>query len=134
VQLAYRLDHLPRGRHIRRIVMSVAVDRMWGSNHHNRDAARAAGLDDIIFNTRGYEMVFEIMLRRWMGLDGRLRKLGPFRMVKSSHPGDTLTCSSRVMNKEVIDNQGRVHMEISVQNPRAQAARGQAIISLPMGT
>lgn len=117
-----------------RIVMSVAVDRMWGSNHHNRDAARAGGLDDIIFNTRGYEMVFEITLRRWMGLDGRLRKLGPFRMVKSSHPGDTLTCSARVVNKEVVDNQGRVHLEISVHNPRAQAVRGEAIISLPMGT
>ncbi len=115
-----------------RIVMSVAVDRMWGSIHHNRDAARAAGLDDIIFNTRGYEMVFEIALRRWIGLDGRLRKLGPFRMVKNSHPGDTLTCRARVVNKEVVDNVGRVHLEISVQNPRAEAARGQAIVSLPM--
>ncbi len=117
-----------------RIVMSVAVDRMWSSIHHNRDAARAAGLDDIIFNTRGYEMVFEIMLRRWIGLDGRLMKLGPFRMVKSSHPDDTLTCSARVVNKEVIENQGRVHLEISVKNPRAEAARGQAIVSLPMDT
>ncbi len=117
-----------------RIVMSVAVDRMWGSNHHNRDAARAGGLDDIIFNTRGYEMVLEITLRRWIGLDGRLRKLGPFRMVKSSHPGDTLTCSARVVNKEVVDNQGRVHLEISVQNPRAEAAHGQAMVSLPMGS
>ena len=61
---------------------------MWGSNHHNRDVARAGGLDDIIFNTRGYEMIFEIMFRRWMGLDGWLTKLGPFRMGKSSHPGD----------------------------------------------
>ncbi len=117
-----------------RIVMSVAVDRMWSSIHHNRDAARTAGLDDIIFNTRGYEMVFEITLRRWMGLDGRLKKLGPFRMVKSSHPGDTLTCSARVTNKEVVDNQGHVHLEISVHNPRAEAARGEAIVSLPMGT
>jgi len=115
-----------------RIVMSVAVDRMWSSIHHNRDAAHAAGLDDIIFNTRGYEMVFEITLRRWMGLDGRLRKLGPFRMVKNSHPGDTLTCRARVVNKEALDNQGRVHLEISIQNPRAEAARGQAIVSLPL--
>jgi len=115
-----------------RIVMSVAVDRMWGSIHHNRDAAHAAGLEDIIFNTRGYEMVFEIALRRWIGLDGRLRKLGPFRMVKNSHPGDTLTCRARVVNKEVVDNVGRVHLEISVQNPRAEAARGQAIVTLPM--
>jgi 3-methylfumaryl-CoA hydratase len=117
-----------------RIVMSVAVDRMWSSIHHNREAARAAGLDDIIFNTRGYEMVFEITLRRWMGLDGRLRKLGPFRMVKNSHPGDTLTCRARVVNKEVVDNLGRFHLEISVHNPRAEAARGQAIVTLPMRT
>ena len=116
-----------------RIVMSVAADRMWSSIHHNRDTARAAGLDDIIFNTRGYEMVMEITLRRWIGLDGRLKKLGPFRMVKNSHPGDTLTSSARVVNKEVVDNLGLVHLEISVKNPRAEAARGQAMVSLPMG-
>ena len=115
-----------------RIVMSVAVDRMWGSIHHNRDAARAAGLDDIIFNTRGYEMVFEITLRRWIGLDGMLKKLGPFRMVKNSHPGDTLTCRGRVANKEVADGEGRVRLEVWVQNPRAEAARGEAIVSLPI--
>jgi acyl dehydratase len=114
-----------------RIVMSVAADRMWSSIHHNRDTARAAGLDDIIFNTRGYEMILEITLRRWMGLDGRLKKLGPFRMVKNSHPGDTLISSARVVNKEVVDNVGRVHVEISVKNPRAEALRGQAVVSLP---
>jgi len=32
----------------------------------------------------------------------------------------------------VVDNVGRVHLEISVQNPRAEAARGQAIVTLPM--
>ncbi len=116
-----------------RIVMSVAVDRMWSSIHHNRDAARSGGLDDIIFNTRGYEMVMEITLRRWIGLDGRLKKLGPVRLVKNSHPGDMLTCTAKVTDKEVVDGQGRVQLEISVKNPRAEAARGQATVSLPMG-
>ena len=127
-------DELPPYRlwlSYQRIVMSVANDRMWGSNHHNRDAARAGGLDDIIFNTRGYEMVFEIMFRRWMGLDGWLQKLGPFRMGKSSHPGDVLSCGARVTNKEVTDGKGLVHLDISVQNPRAEAVHGKAIVSLP---
>ena len=74
-----------------RIVMSVAADRMFSSIHHNRDIAREGGLNDIIFNTKGYETIFEITLRRWMGLDGKIRKVGPFRMVKNSHPGDTIT-------------------------------------------
>ena len=115
-----------------RIVMSVAADRMWGSIHHNREVARAGGLNDIIFNTRGYEMVFEITLRRWMGLDGRIRKLGPFRMVKNSHPGDTLTGHAKVINKELKDGEGIVQIEIGVDNPRAEAARGEATVVLPV--
>ena len=59
-----------------RIVMSVAVDRMFSGLHHNREQARWRGFKDIIFNTRGYEMMFEVMLRRWMGLDGRIRSSG----------------------------------------------------------
>ena len=115
-----------------RIVMSVAADRMFSSIHHNRDIARAGGLNDIIFNTRGYEMIFEITLRRWMGLDGRIRKMGPFRMVKNSHPGDTLTGHARVTGKDLKDGEGIIQLEIGVNNPRDEAARGEATISLPV--
>ncbi len=115
-----------------RIVMSVAADRMFSSIHHNREIAREGGLNDIIFNTRGYEMMFEITLRRWMGLDGRIRKMGPFRMVKNSHPGDTLTGRARVVGKELKDGEGLVQLEIGVDNPRGEAARGEATISLPV--
>jgi 3-methylfumaryl-CoA hydratase len=114
-----------------RIVMSVAADRMFSSIHHNRDAARSGGLDDIIFNTLGYEMVFEIALRRWIGLDGRLKKLGPFRMVKNSHPGDTLHCRCRVTEKKEWDAEGLVRLDIAVDNPRGEAARGEALVSFP---
>jgi 3-methylfumaryl-CoA hydratase len=111
-----------------RIVMSVAADRMFSSIHHNRDAARSGGLDDIIFNTLGYEMVFEITLRRWIGLDGRIAKLGPFRMVKNSHPGDTLTCRCSVAAK--LDS-GLLRLDVAVHNQRGEAARGEALVSLP---
>ncbi|MBM2810338.1 MAG: N-terminal half of MaoC dehydratase [Chloroflexi bacterium] len=115
-----------------RIVMSVAADRMFGSIHHNREMARDGGLNDIIFNTRGYEMIFEITLRRWMGLDGRIRKMGPFRMVKNSHPGDTITGHAKVVGKELTDDQGLIEVEIGVDNPRGEAARGVATVSLPV--
>lgn len=114
-----------------RIVMSVAADRMFSSIHHNRDTARSGGLDDIIFNTLGYEMVFEVTLRRWIGLDGRINKLGPFRMVKNSHPGDTLTCHCRVVDKPEGQGDGLVKLEIVVDNPRGEAARGEALVTLP---
>jgi len=114
-----------------RIVMSVAVDRMWSPIHHDRDRARAAGFADIIFNTRSYEMLFEVMLRRWIGLDGKIRKLGPFRMNGSSYPEDTLTAQARVLEKLEVAGEKRVKLELSVLNPRGEAASGEAQIALP---
>jgi len=114
-----------------RIVMSVAVDRMWSGIHHNRDRAREGGFQDIIFNTRSYEMLFETMLRRWIGLDGRIRKLGPFRMNGSSYPEDVITAKARVVEKSADGEEKRVKLELSVANPRGEAARGEAQVALP---
>jgi acyl dehydratase len=115
-----------------RIVMSVAADRMLSPLHTSRDYARGQGLPDVIFNTRGYDMVFEIALRRWMGLDGRVRKMGPFRMTHNTHPGDTVSAGGRVESVEVRDGEGLVTLEVWVENPRGEAARGKATVSLPM--
>jgi acyl dehydratase len=105
---------------------------MWGSIHHNREIARASGLNDTILNSRGYEMIFEITLRRWMGLDGRIRKMGPYRLVKNSHPGDTLTGRARVVGKERKDELGLIHLEIGIDNPRGEAGRGEVTVSVPV--
>ncbi|HLI21012.1 MAG TPA: MaoC family dehydratase N-terminal domain-containing protein [Stellaceae bacterium] len=112
-----------------RIVMSVAVDRMWSGIHHNRDRAREAGFKDIIFNTRSYEMLFEVMLRRWMGLDGRIKKMGPFRMTGSSYPDDIITARATVTEK--LDSERALKLDLLVVNPRGEAAKGEAQVILP---
>lgn len=114
-----------------RIVMSVAVDRMFSGIHHNRDQAKSSGFNDIIFNTRSYEMLFEVTLRRWMGLDGRLAKLGPFRMIGSSYPDDVVTARARVREALPEGSGGRVKLDIVVVNGRGEAARGEAEVVLP---
>lgn len=114
-----------------RIVMSVAVDRMYSGIHHNRDQAKASGFSDIIYNTRSYEMLLEVMLRRWMGLDGRLTKLGPFRMIGSSYPEDVVTARARVTETTRDAAGGRVKLDIGVVNNRGDAARGEAEVALP---
>jgi len=50
---------------------------MWSGIHHNRERAQSAGFKDIIFNTRSYEMLFEAMLRRWIGLGAVSASLVP---------------------------------------------------------
>ena len=73
-------------------------------------------------------MVFEITLRGWMGLAGRIRKMGPFRIVKNSNPGDTITGRARIGGKEPGNGQGIVQLEIGVDSPRSEA-----VVSVPMG-
>jgi acyl dehydratase len=114
-----------------RIVMSVAVDRMFSGIHHNRDFAREGGLADIIFNTRGYEMLLELTLRQWIGLDGRILKMGPFRMNASGHPGDTLVCGATVSALEPQTSGGRVTLAFWVDSPRGRGTSGEAIVWLP---
>jgi acyl dehydratase len=114
-----------------RIVMSVAADRMFSGLHHNRELARWRGFRDIIFNTRGYEMMFEIMLRRWIGLDGRIRKIGPFRMTGSSYPGDVVTAQARVVRISEPPDERHVEVELVALNDRGEAARGEARVTLP---
>jgi acyl dehydratase len=110
-----------------RVVMSVAVDRMFSGLHHNREQARGRGFRDVIFNTRGYEMMFEVMLRRWIGLDGRITKMGPFRMNSSSYPGDVVTVEARVTGLVAP----HVNLELVARNNRGEAVRGEAQIALP---
>jgi len=115
-----------------RIVMSVAADRMFSGLHHNRDTARGRGFADIIFNTRGYEMLFEAMLRRWIGLDGRIRRLGPFRMTGSSYPGDIVTARARVTEITQPSDERLIKVELFAANDRGEAARGEAQVALPL--
>ena len=114
-----------------RIVMSVAVDRMFSGIHHNREMAQANGFKDIIYNTRSYEFQYEMMLRRWIGLDGKITRLGPFRMTGSSYPNDTVTAYGRVTEKVDAGAGKRIKLEIWTTNDRGEASRGQAEVSLP---
>ena len=113
-----------------RIVMSVAVDRMWSRIHHNRDRAKAAGFGDIIFNTRSYEMLFEIMLRRWIGSTAasEARSVPHDRKLLSRRRHHS---QARVLEKLEEGGEKRVKVELLVLNPRGEAARGEAQVALP---
>ena len=115
-----------------RIVMSVAVDRMFSGIHHNREMAQGAGFKDIIYNTRSYEFQFEVMLRRWIGLDGKIARLGPFRMTGSSYPNDTVITYGKVTEKTNDGRSKRIKLEIWGDNDRGEACRGQAEVVLPV--
>ncbi|WP_418601866.1 FAS1-like dehydratase domain-containing protein [Mycolicibacterium sp. SCSIO 43805] len=113
-----------------RIVMNIAADRMFSGIHHSAAAAHAAGLPDIIFNTRGLETLFETGLRRWMGLRGRLVHLGPFKMSASVHPGDVVQARWTVTGKHAQAGAETVDLDFGVFAGDRQAVQGIATITL----
>lgn len=113
-----------------RIVMNIAADRMFSGIHHSAAAAHAAGLADIIFNTRGLETLFETGLRRWMGLRGRLVHLGPFKMSASVHPGDVVQARWTVTGKHAQAGAETVDLDFGVFAGDRQAVQGIATIAL----
>ncbi|WP_396929004.1 MaoC family dehydratase N-terminal domain-containing protein [Mycolicibacterium sp.] len=115
-----------------RMVMNVAADRMFSGIHHSTAAARAAGLGDIIFNTRGLETLLETGLRRWMGLRGRLVRLGPFKMTVPVHPGAVVQARWTVTGKRAGATGGDVDLEFSIFAGDRKAVKGIAAVSVPM--
>jgi hypothetical protein len=71
-------------------------------------------------------MMFEIMLRRWIGLDGLIKTLGPFRMTGSSFPGDVVSVQGRALEK----TENSVKIEIIARNDRGEAGSGEAQVML----
>lgn len=116
---------------VQRMVMEAGANRAFSPMHCDRQAARAAGAEDMFVNTMFIEMLFEVTLRSWMGLGGRLRRLGPFRIQKNICPGDVLTCGGRVKSKEEGEREGLVKVEIWQESERGVTSRGEASISLP---
>lgn len=50
-------------------------------------------------NTWYYMALSERHLREWVGLEGEILKIGPFRMGKFACPGVDLHCGARVVEK-----------------------------------
>jgi hypothetical protein len=52
-------------------------------------------------------------------------------MTGSSYPDDVITSSARVLEKLEEGSEKRVKLELLVLNPRGEAARGEAQVTLP---
>lgn len=78
------------------IVATAIASRDYAPIHHDPDAARSAGADDIFTNILTAQGLVSRYATDWAGADARLRKM-VIRLGARNHPGDTL-----VLNGEVV--------------------------------
>lgn len=114
---------------LQRLVMEAAANRDFASIHHDPEIARATGAPGPYANTMLLQALFEATLRQWMGLGGRLRKVG-FTMRSFATAGATVTGRGRVVATRAAEGGGFVDVEIWTDQGGTATATGTATVWL----
>jgi acyl dehydratase len=110
------------------IVGGAIASRDYTPVHHDRSAAQAQGLSDVIMNiltTNGYVSRF---VTDWAGPDARVRGL-EVKLGGPNLPGDTMKMTGKVISAKG----GTVEVEVVGQNAWGNHVEGTVTLDLPVG-
>ena len=113
---------------LQRLVMEAGSNRDFSLIHHNREIAQSTGASDAYMNTFFILGLFERMLREWMGVKGRLRKIHSLQMKSFNVVGDIVICKGKVVTKS---EDGEVSLELSMDNNETTSVTALAVVVIP---
>ena len=116
---------------VQRLVMEAAANRDFVPLHHDDAAAQRTGAPAMFANTWYYMALSERHLREWVGLEGEILKIGPFRMGKFACPGVVLHCGARVVEKREENGKNVVELDIWQDDGTDKNMWGKALVALP---
>ena len=78
------------------------------------------------------QAMWERTVREWMGLDGRIKKVGPFRMRVFNTVGEAVKTSGEVKRKWQEGGKNLVELEVKSEHSKGvSVGPGPVIVSLP---
>jgi acyl dehydratase len=110
------------------IVGGALASRDFTPVHHDKSAAQAQGLSDVIMNiltTNGYVGRY---VTDWAGADAVVRGL-EVKLGAPNMPGDTLKMTGKVLSAD----SGRVEVEVVGKNAWGNHVEGTVTLDLPTG-
>ncbi len=114
---------------LQRLVIEAGANRDLSLIHHDRDVAKATGAPDAYMNTFFIAGMFERLLREWMGLQGRIKKLSNLRMKIFNSVGEVVTFKGKVV--EVHPDAGSVLLQLWSETEQGETVTAQATVILP---
>ena len=107
---------------VHRLIVQAAGNRDFAQIHHNTEHAQMTGAEDMYANNVFLQGMWERSVREYIGLAGRLQKMGPFRMNIFNTVGETVTVSGVVTRKWQDGDEHLVEIEM-----RSEISKGVSV-------
>ena len=117
---------------IARLVVEAGANRDFNQIHHNSPVSIATGAPEMYANNGFIQGWWERCAREYVGLAGRFKKTGPFRMNIFNVVGETVTTHGEVKRKWVENGEHLVELQIrSEMSQGISVGPGPVVVALP---
>jgi acyl dehydratase len=117
---------------IARLVVEAGGNLDFSRVHHNVDVAHATGAPDMYANNVFIQGWWERAVREYIGLAGRVRRVGPLRMRVFNTVGETVV--TRGVVKRIWEEEGEHLVELEMRSEISRGVSvgpGPVVVSLP---
>ncbi|MBW2366389.1 MAG: acyl dehydratase [Deltaproteobacteria bacterium] len=111
------------------LVMEAGANRDLSSIHHDNEAGIATGASSAYANTYFLMGMIERLLREWMGIQGKLKKISSLRMKIFNSVGDVVRFTGKVTEKD--DANAAVVLDICSKTDKGETMTAEATVILP---
>jgi acyl dehydratase len=112
------------------IAASAIATRDYQPVHHDAEAARARGSEDVFMNILTSNGLVGRFVSAWAGPNAVLRKIA-IRLGAPNYPGDTMVMSGEVTSKRVQSGVAEIEVTLRGKNGRGDHIVGTAVLTLP---
>ena len=117
---------------LQRLIITAGGNRDFNQVHHNDRIALAQGAPEAYANNGFVQGMWERTVREYMGLGGRVKRVGPFRMRIFNTIGSHVVTKGTVKRKWQEDGENLVDLDLKNENSRVgTTVVGFATVSLP---
>lgn len=117
---------------VQRLVMEAGANRAFPGIHHNTEVAQAYGAPEMFANNGFIQAMWERTYREFIGLDGGVKKVGPYRILSFNTAGDSVVTLGVVKRKWQENGENLVDLEMRSENSRGvSVGPGPVVVTLP---
>lgn len=113
------------------IVATAIASRDYQNVHHDYQAARASGAEDIFMNILTTNGLVGRFVTDWSGSESLLKSV-KIKLGVPNYPDDTMCLTGEVMGKDQQGKNGLVEVDIKGKNSMGYHVTGTVVVAFPL--